>query len=125
MIRKVLETVRHYPKGEAVEIRCPHCEQKFKDHIQPDLKCVFEASTFGVGDEIRIVLANEINRPRLERGSLTVKHGDVWDVTEVKQAFQLKAFLAPFTWAIRRRDEALGILTFQHLPRYYFSFMEA
>jgi hypothetical protein len=57
-----------------------------------------------------------------ERARLEKIHGHVWNTTEVTRDFAISGFLAPYVIATRKSDNATGHLTFQHSPRFYFSF---
>lgn len=103
------------------EVRCQECQRPYKEH-GPGGKCLFEASTFGPTEDLRIALANDINSERLERDALVRKWGEVWDTKEVQKVFKIRGFLAPFVGVTRLSDGVKGALTFQHLPRYYFCF---
>ena len=58
-----------------------------------------------------------------DREMLEKRYGQVWDTDEFVKAFQVTSFLAPFVMVQRRSDGVTGTLKFQHLPRYYFSFL--
>ena len=67
----------------------------------------------------------EINEGPSERETLAEKYGDVWDTSEVQQAFDIVGFGAPYVVVIRKSDNVKGSLEFRHSPRFYFSFQEA
>ena len=46
-----------------------------------------------------------------------------WDTAQLKQEFEVHAFMAPFVLVTRRSDGAQGSLEFTHDPRWYFNFM--
>lgn len=102
-------------------VQCKKCRRPFKEH-GPELKCLFEASTFDAHEELRIALSKDINAEGLEREALEKKWGPVWDTKEVQKVFRIHGFLAPFVSVTRLEDGAKGALTFQHWPRYYFAF---
>ena len=108
---------------ETDSIGCSKCGRPLKEHTD-DLKCLFEASSFGVSDEFRMAMARDINRAELSKEVLESAHGQVWDTQQVQEEFQIHAFLAPFVQVTRRSDGARGALTFQHLPRFYFAFQQ-
>lgn len=60
-----------------------------------------------------------MNREQLEK-----EYGQVWDTQELMRDFEAISFLAPFADVRRRSDGKKGYLTFQHSPRFYFSFQE-
>jgi hypothetical protein len=103
------------------EVRCTKCRRPYKEH-GPGGKCLFDASVFD-SPELRVALEKDINAEALEREALEEAWGEVWDTKQVQQVFKIHGFLAPFVSATRLADGAKGLLTFQHMPRYYFAFM--
>jgi len=73
-------------------------------------------------ETIRRALVAEINRDPNGREALEARHGQVWDTGEMTTDFSVSHFFAPFIFVTRRSDRATGTLTFQHHPRFYFSF---
>ena len=73
-------------------------------------------------EDIRRTMVAEINVEQAERDALTARYGQVWNTTELKDAYEVTGFLAPFIVVTRKSDGAKGSLMFQHSPRYYFSF---
>lgn len=57
------------------------------------------------------------------RATLEDQHGQVWDIEQLKKEFTVVSFSAPFVVVIRKKDQRLGTLQFQHEPRYYFDFV--
>ena len=55
-----------------------------------------------------------------ERKRLEEKYGQVWDTSELSQAFVVEGFLAPFVIATSKETGETGTLQFQHMPRFYF-----
>ena len=47
-----------------------------------------------------------------------------WDSEELREAFEVIGFAAPFVCVRRKSDGKLGTLEFTHSPRYYFNFVE-
>lgn len=103
------------------DLRCENCKQPYVNH-GPDGKCLFEATHFGPTENLRMALARDINVERAEREALEKQWGQVWDTQQVQADFQIHGFGAPFVSVTRRADGTKGVLTFQHLPRYYFAF---
>ena len=68
-------------------------------------------------------LQAEINAQMAVREALEKEYGQVWDTKELSADFEVHAFLAPFVMVTRRSDNKRGTLTFQHSPRFYFSFI--
>jgi hypothetical protein len=77
---------------------------------------------FDADEDFRIAMSNDINAEKLERDALAKKWGEVWDTKEVQKVFKIHGFLSPFVRVTRLADGVQGVLTFQHLPRYYFAF---
>jgi hypothetical protein len=73
-------------------------------------------------ESIRRQMVAEINAVEGSRAYLEAKHGQVWDTSELQRDFEALGFLAPFIIVRRRSDGVKGSLTFQHDPRFYFSF---
>lgn len=78
-----------------------------------------------ITEPIRRVLVEEINSERLERESLEEKYGMVWNTQQLSMEFEVMSFMAPFAMVKHRVTNAVGLLTFQHDPRYYFDFQKA
>jgi hypothetical protein len=73
-------------------------------------------------ETIRRALVAEINHNPNSREALEAKHGKVWDTREMITDFSVSGFATPFVVVTRNSDGAKGSLTFQHNPRFYFSF---
>jgi hypothetical protein len=73
----------------------------------------------------RRALVARLNALPGERAELEAAYGQVWDTEELRAAFEVHSFLAPFVLVTRRSDGARGTLAFQHAPRFYFDFTEA
>jgi hypothetical protein len=58
----------------------------------------------------------------MERIELEKIYRTVWNTDELQKDFEVKSFLAPFVVVKRKADQVTGTLTFQHAPRFYFSF---
>ena len=69
---------------------------------------------------IRRELQGAINAEEAERAALEAKHGQVWDPSELREAFTVESFFAPLVVATRKADGVRGYLFFQHNPRFYF-----
>jgi hypothetical protein len=63
-----------------------------------------------------------INADPKSREALTVRHGEIWDTTELQRDFEPLGFAAPYIIVRRREDGVRGSLMFQHQPRFYFCF---
>ena len=76
-------------------------------------------------ENIRREMVAEINSDPGSRPALEAQYGQVWDTTQLSQDFEVVGFMAPFVVVRRRNDGRKGSLTFQHHPRFYFSFEPA
>ena len=75
-------------------------------------------------EAVRRAMVKEISGNPSERELLEAQYGQVWDTQELQQDFTVHGFLAPFISVTRKSDGLKGLMTFQHGPRYYFSFKE-
>lgn len=77
-----------------------------------------DSSGFGIHDYTPEQLRDK------SRADLEAKYGvgNVWNTEEMREAFELHSFSAPFCSATRTADGAKGTLTFTHNPRFYFDF---
>ena len=73
---------------------------------------------------IRRTMVETINADPLERFELEKKYGIVYNTQELQLLFEVKGFLAPFISVKRKSDGVMGVLMFQHSPRYYFNFQK-
>ena len=60
-----------------------------------------------------------------ERKELEKVYGQVWDTQELQRDFSVQGFLAPCVSVTRKSDGVKGTLEFQHMPRFYFNFIES
>jgi hypothetical protein len=65
----------------------------------------------------------EINAEPGSREALEAEHGQVWDMQQLRQDFEVIGFLAPLVVVRRKADGVKGSLEFQHMPRFYFNFV--
>lgn len=72
----------------------------------------------------RRALTTVINAYVREREALEAAHGQVWDSDELRQDFEVTGFLAPFVGVRRKKDGVMGMLMFQHDPRFYWGWTE-
>ena len=75
-------------------------------------------------ENIRREMVAEINAAPGSREALEAQYGKVWNTFEMSEDFEVTGFLAPFVVVRRKSDGKKGSLTFQHSPRFYFSFQE-
>lgn len=76
-------------------------------------------------EDIRREMAESINANAADdRAALEKNVGRTWTTEELVRDFEVLGFLAPFVVVKRRVDGKKGSLTFQHHPRYYFTFRE-
>lgn len=73
-------------------------------------------------ETIRRQQVAEINSDPGSRANLEAKHGEVYDTSELQDAFSVLGFLAPYVVVQRKSDGAKGSMQFQHSPRFYFGF---
>lgn len=59
-----------------------------------------------------------------ERKRLEAKYVEVWDTEEFSRDFTVTGFAAPFCIVKRKSDNKKGSIEFQHMPRFYFNFLE-
>jgi len=67
-------------------------------------------------------MVRAINSDPGSREALEAQHGQVWDVTELREEFEVLGFAAPLVVVKRLQDGVIGSLMFQHSPRFYFKF---
>ena len=73
-------------------------------------------------ESIRRQQVAAINAEPGTREYLEAKHGEVWDTSELQEAFNVLSFLAPYVVVQRKSDGVRGSLMFQHSPRLYYGF---
>lgn len=66
-----------------------------------------------------------INANAGPRAELEATYGQVWDTSQLQDAFQVIGFAAPFVIVRRRSDGVKGSLLFQNDPRFYYGFEPA
>ena len=71
---------------------------------------------------IRKQMLAEINAVPGSREYLEVKHGQVWDTSELARDFIVIGFSVPLVVVKRKSDNQKGSLMFQASPRFYFGF---
>jgi hypothetical protein len=72
----------------------------------------------------RINSSVESNDQDTERTRLESLYGRVWNTREVSNDFDVLGFMAPYVMVKRKFDGKRGSMEFQHMPRFYFNFME-
>ena len=65
----------------------------------------------------------ESNDEEAERSRLEKLHGKVWNTVELTLDFKVHAFLAPFVMVTEKKTGQKGMMSFQHMPRFYFDFV--
>ena len=73
-------------------------------------------------EDLRRVLVAEINSNAGERAELEKKHGEVWDLDQLREQFEVVQFAAPFVVVRRKEDGVRGAVLFQHSPHFYWGF---
>ena len=76
-------------------------------------------------ETVRRLLVEQINAEPGSREALEAEFGQVWDTQELTSDFDVMGFLAPFVVVRRKADNVKGSLTFQHSPRFFFSFQQS
>jgi hypothetical protein len=56
------------------------------------------------------------------RADLEARYGQVYNTSEMSEAFEALGFAAPLVVVRRKSDGMMGSLMFCHAPRYYFNF---
>lgn len=59
------------------------------------------------------------------RAKLEASYGQVFNTEELTENFRVNGFLAPFVDVERKSDGKRGTLRFDHMPRFYYNFIEA
>jgi len=59
-----------------------------------------------------------------ERARLEADYGQVWDTEQLQEDFEVHGFLAPMVSVTQKATGKKGALLFQHMPRFYFKFVE-
>jgi hypothetical protein len=72
---------------------------------------------------VAINSAVESRDPTTERQRLEAQHGQVWDIAQLAQDFEVLGFMAPYIVVKCKPDGRKGSLEFQHYPRFYFNFV--
>lgn len=71
----------------------------------------------------RKMLQEQREKGPLTREELEELYGDVWDTRQLGDLFEVEGFSAPFCVVRRKSDGRRGSLEFQHMPRFYYSFV--
>ena len=75
-------------------------------------------------EQLRRAMQAFVNTNAAEREALEQRHGQVWDIDEIRQDFDVIGFAAPLVLVSRKTDGKEGSLLFQHNPRFYWGFQE-
>ena len=75
-----------------------------------------------LSEPTRAALAKMLNDAAKTPEELSKVHGRIWDTYELQKDFEVEGFLAPYVKVIRKDDEQVGLLLFQHSPRVYWGF---
>ena len=60
----------------------------------------------------------------MDKKELEETYGKLWDTKEVQEDFTVEGFGYGLCVVRRKSDNVRGSLDFQHMPRYYHSFIE-
>jgi len=72
-------------------------------------------------EALRRLQVAAINFAPGSREALEGEYGQVWDTDQVREAFEVLSFLAPYVVVRDRKTGTKGTLMFQHHPRFYFA----
>lgn len=75
-------------------------------------------------EDVRKAMVAQINSEPGSREELEKVNGQVWDTQQLRQEFEVVAFLAPYVTVKRKSDGIEGTMLFQHHPRFYYAFQE-
>ena len=73
-------------------------------------------------EQLRRAMQAFVNTNAAEREALEQRHGQVWDIDEIRQDFDVIGFAAPLVLVSRKTDGKEGSLLFQQNPRIYWGF---
>lgn len=59
----------------------------------------------------------------MTREEIEAAYGKAWNTAEMCAEFTVLGFQAPFVAVIRKSDNTRGSLYFEHMPRWYHSFV--
>jgi hypothetical protein len=74
-------------------------------------------------EAIRRQMLIAINSTPKSRAELETRFGKVWNPDELSDDFEVLEFAAPLVVVRLNSNGALGMLMFQHHPRFYFNFV--
>lgn len=60
-----------------------------------------------------------INAAPGSREALEAEYGEVWDLDQLRERFEVVQFQAPYLVVRERKTGTLGSVKFQHNPRFY------
>jgi hypothetical protein len=75
-------------------------------------------------EEIRRARMDQLHEEATNRLELEERYGKVWSSTELRADFEVLSFCAPIVVVRQRATGKLGSLEFQHMPRFYFNFVQ-
>lgn len=108
-VREEIEEIDFDTVDEEVEKEMDDRLQRMQPFMDASMKQV----------SIKVLGANHNHKTLKER------YGEVWTEAEAEETFEVRLLPGtPFLAAKRKDDGTCGILLFQHLPRFYFGFME-
>lgn len=73
-------------------------------------------------EDIRRREVAELNAAKADRERLAAIYGEVYNLDELRELFEVTGFMAPYVVVRRKADGQVGSLQFQHSPRFYFNF---
>jgi hypothetical protein len=66
----------------------------------------------------------EINSQAAERAALEKQYGEVLDTKQIRERYEVLGFMAPYVVVKDKATGKRGSMEFQHMPRFYFGFVE-
>jgi hypothetical protein len=75
-------------------------------------------------EEIRRARVDQLHEETTNRLELEERYGKVWNRDQMRAEFEVLGFMAPLVVVKERATGKLGSLEFQHMPRFYFNWVE-
>jgi hypothetical protein len=75
-------------------------------------------------EAMRRARVDQLHEETTNRLELEERHGKVWNRDQMRAEFEVVGFMAPLVVVKERKTGKLGSLEFQHMPRFYFNWVE-
>jgi hypothetical protein len=75
-------------------------------------------------EEMRRARVDQLHEEATNRLELEERYGKVWSSTELRADFEVVGFCAPVVIVKERATGKTGSLEFQHMPRFYWGWVE-